>query len=59
MSTFENNYLVYLSARDRSMPAWAKAERHEYCEPAHTRKITIKKRRTLSRMVMSLLAGVK
>ena len=59
MSTFENNYLVYFAAKDRTMPAWAKAERHEYCEPAHTRKINIKKRSALRRTVLSVLAGVK
>lgn len=42
MSTFENNYDVYLTARTSTMPAWAKTERHEYCEPAFTRNISAK-----------------
>ena len=62
MSTFENNYHIYLTDKSYTMPAWAKAERHEYCEPAFTRTFSGKSgKRSSARghMILSILTALR
>ena len=59
MSTFDNTYRVYLHSGSYSMPAWAKAERHEYCEPAYTRNISVKNGKQKTALLSLLLSLVR
>ena len=58
MSTFESNYDMFMK-RENTMPAWAKAERYDYCEqPFYGKPVSNKSKRknSLTRLLLSALS---
>ena len=58
MSTFECNYNIFLP-KTTELPAWAKAERYEFCEPFFKGVLSEKPAKRKNAIARLLLSAIK